>query len=369
MSKKNFKTPVAALLAASLTAAALERAARAEGDKLSVVTTLHVLASLAKEIGGDAIDVEALARPTEDPHFVQPTPQRQVKLRDAQAFLEIGLQLEMWSEHVIDGARNPRIQRQADGHSYVADGCELLLKPRVADRSMGDVHTFGNPHVWLEPMAGHVFAKNIAACLARVSPASAETFEKNKKAFDKKLDEFIFGAELCEVMGGPRLEKLHHAGKLWAFLETQKYKGKPLDEYLGGLMKKARPLRGAKLLSYHQSFPYYAQTWGCEFVEQLEPKPGIAPTPAHLQNVEAIAKSTGAKVILVMPWEPRSIADEFATRIGGTVVALPGDVGAENTTDFWNFQETLVDRVVAALPKGAAKAEPKADPAKGDEKK
>jgi ABC-type Zn uptake system ZnuABC Zn-binding protein ZnuA len=340
------------MLAASLTAAAFARAALAEGEKLKVETTLHVLASIAKDVGGDLVEAEALARSTEDPHEVTSTPTRMLKLRDADVFAESGYQLEIWDENLLDGARNPKIRKNTDGFCFAGNGRPMLEVPAQLSRAGGDLHPFGNPHIWYEPFVGHIYAKNIEATFAKLRPDQAETFTKNRKAFDKKLDEAIFGKELCEIMGGgARLEKLQHEGKLDEFLGQHKYKDKPLVDYLGGLMKKAKPLKGTKLIAYHQSWAYFAEAYGCEFVGYLEPKPGIPPTPGHLQELEATAKRTGAKAILVMSYENKSTADDFATRIGAKSVAMPSDVGADETKDWFEFQEKLVDRVVEALPK------------------
>src|SRR5262249_22694712 len=119
----------------------------------------------------------------------------------------------------------------------------------------------------------------------------------------------------------------------------------------GGLVKKARPLKGAKVLAYHKSWCYFAETWGCEVIGAMEPKPGIPPTAGHLEELEKAAKEKGARVILVMSYEPKSTCEEFAQRIGGVVAAMPSDVGAEETKDFIAFQTTLVERVVDALGK------------------
>jgi len=125
-------TRVAAVLAASLTAAALARASRAEGEKLKVETTLHVLASIAREIGGDDVEAEALARSVEDPHEVTATPQRMVKMRDADAFIESGFQLEIWDENLLDGARNPKIRKNTDGFCFAGDGRRCSRCPRCS---------------------------------------------------------------------------------------------------------------------------------------------------------------------------------------------------------------------------------------------
>lgn len=354
MNRARLRTPVAAVLAASLTAAAAARASRGEDDgKLKIVTTLHVLAAIASDIVADRGTVMALARPTEDPHFVQATPQRMVALRDAQVFIESGLQLELWDQNVIDGARNPKIQRQADGFCRAATGAPVLQIPTIqGSRALGDVHADGNPHLWFEPFIGHVYAKNIEACLSRVDGRNQALWEKNRKAFDRKLDEAIFGKELCDVMGGgARLEKLTRDGGLDDFLAKHKLKDVPLSEKLGGLMKKARPLKGAKVVAYHNSWCYFEKTWGCEIVGFMEPKPGIPPTASHLEELEKVCKQKEAKVVLVTSYEPKAMAEEFAARIGAKVVLLPADVDAEGTTDFVSFQTTLVERVVEALEK------------------
>jgi ABC-type Zn uptake system ZnuABC Zn-binding protein ZnuA len=345
-------TQVAAILAASLTAAALARAAQAEGDKIKVETTLHVLAAIAQAVGGDQVEAEALARSTEDPHEVTATPQRMVKMRDADAFIESGFQLEIWDENLLDGARNPKIRKNTNGFCFAGQSRPMLEIPAQLSRAGGDLHPFGNPHIWFEPFVGHVYAKNIEATLAKIAPDKTDIWAKNRKDFDRKLDEAIFGAELVKIMdGGARLEKLAHEGKLDEFLAQHNYHGKPLAELLGGLLKKAKPLKGTQLIGYHQSWAYFAETYGCQFVGYLEPKPGIPPTPGHLEELQATAKRTGAKAILVMSYENKSAADDFAAQLGGKVAFVPSDVGADETKDWIDFQDKLLDRVLEALPK------------------
>ncbi len=353
MNKARLRTPVAAVLAASLTAAAAARASRGEDDdKLRVITTVHVLASIASDIVCDRGTVLALARPTEDPHFVQSTPQRMVALRDAHVFVESGLQLELWANNVIDGARNPRIQRQADGFCRASTGAPVLQLPLQYTRALGDVHADGNPHLWFEPFIGHVYAKNIEACLSRVDARNQQLWEKNRKAFDRKLDEAIFGKELCDIMGGgARLEKLARENALDDFLAKHKLKDVPLSEKLGGLMKKARPIRGAKIVAYHNSWCYFEKTYGCEIVGFMEPKPGIPPTAGHLDELEKTCKTKNAKVLVFTSYEPKGMAEEFAARIGAKAVLVPSDVNAEGAKDFIDFQTVLVDRIAEALEK------------------
>lgn len=346
------RTIVTATFAGLLAAGAVSGARADDEKKLNVVTTLHVLAAVAKEVGGDKVTVQALARPVEDPHEVTATPQRYKMLSTADVFIESGFQLEIWDANVIDNAANPRIQKASDGFCKAGAGEPMLEVPAQASRIGGDLHPDGNPHIWYEPFVGHIYAKNIEACFTRVDPSNQQLWAKNRNAFDKKLDEAVFGKELCELLGGgARLEKLSREGALDDFLSKHKVKGKALSDMLGGLMKKAQPLKGAKLVAYHKSWAYFAETYGCEFVGYMEPKPGIPPTPGHLEELEKLAKEKQAKVILVMSYEPRTTAEDFAQRIGAKVVVLPSDVGAEDTKDFFDFQAMLVERTVEALPK------------------
>ena len=349
---------VAAILAASLTAAALARAARADTEPLKVETTLHVLASIAKEVGGDGVEAEALARSTEDPHQVTATAEHLVQVRGADAFVESGVRLEPWDQGLVDGA-HPKIRRSGDAFCSAGDGRPVLEAPRGATvRGAGDLHPSGNPHLWYEPFVGHVYARNIEACLGQIQPEKASTWRKNRQAFDKKLDEAIFGKELCAIVGGgERLARLHREGKLDEFLSQHQHEGKPLAHYLGGLLKKARPLRGARLVSSRASWVYFEETYGCVRVGELEPRPGSPPTRGHLEELAAKARREGARVVLVASYEPRAAAEDFAARIGGTVVVVPSDVGAEGTRDWFDFQEQLVARVVAAL-EGSGGGEP-----------
>lgn len=345
---------IGTLAAAALAASAALHAPRAlAADKLKVVTTLHFLASIAKEVGGDEVEVEALARAIDDPHQVVPTPSRMVTLGKADVFLELGLQLELWAENVIDGSRNANIRRGTPGQQFCATGIELLEVPTgdQMSRALGDVHPAGNPHVWFDPLNGHVLAKNVEDALARVAPDRAETFRKNRKEFDKKLDEAFFGPELVKLIGGVTLEKLHREGKLDAFLASKQYKGKPLEELLGGWLKKMRPLKGAAFVGYHKAYAYLARTYELEMCEHLEPKPGVPPTPGHLEEVQKAIERKKAVGIILLPYDPKGNAEDMAQKTGVKVVEMPSDVESiQEAKDFFAFHDVIVSRLIQAAP-------------------
>jgi ABC-type Zn uptake system ZnuABC Zn-binding protein ZnuA len=349
LTKKSLSAAAAILVAA----AALRPPVALAADKLKVVTTLHVLASIAKEVGGDEVEVESLARPIDDPHEVNPTPSRMVTLANADVFMELGLQLELWAENVIDGSRNAKIRRGTPGQQFLGKGISLLEIPdaSLGLRSMGDVHPDGNPHVWFDPLNGHALAKNAEDALARIAPDRAETFRKNRKEFDRKLDEAFFGAELVKILGGVTLEKLHREGKLDAFLASKQYKGKPLEDLLGGWLKKMRPLKGAGLVGYHKAYPYLAQTYELQMVEHIEPKPGIPPTPGHLEEVVTTMQRTHAVAIILLPFDPRGNAEDLAQKTGAKLVDLPCDVEAtQEAKDFFSFHDAIVNHLVQVVP-------------------
>jgi len=325
--------------------------ARADGGKLKVRTSLNAFAAVAREIGGEAIEAEALARPIEDPHDITATPELIVKVKDADVFIENGIGLENWSEKVLSESKNAKVAKKAPGYCCATEGVTILDVPPPGTNVQNEEHAFGNPHTWFDPLMGHTYAKNIEACLDRVSPEKVDAWERNREAFDRKLYERVFGKELVDMMdGGERLEKLNRQGKLDEFLASHKFKDKPLTDLLGGLLKKARPLKGLKLISYHDSVNYFSRTYQIDFIATLEPKSGIAPTPGHLEEVARLAKKVDCKVVAVMTCEPKKIAEDFAATIGAKVALLPSDVGAEGTKDWFDFHEKLVDRLLEALP-------------------
>ncbi|MGE0711533.1 MAG: metal ABC transporter substrate-binding protein [Planctomycetota bacterium] len=351
MTRSQLQSKSLLLLGALL--ALLSGAARADDQerKLVVVTTLPYLADVARAVGGDQVTVEALAPPGMDPHFIQATPARSLVLSKADVLLENGVQLEQWSERVIDGARNQRIRPGNPGHAYCANGIKPLQVPRQQTRAAGEVHAGGNPHVWLDPLNLKRVAKNVEECLAKVRPAATELFAKNRAAFEAELDERFYGEELLKLLGARRLNLLQKRGRLRAFLQEQQFQGKPLSERAGGWLKRALALRDLKLISYHQVWIYFQNGFDIEVVATLEEKPGIPPSPAHLAQLEAAAKARGVKAIVCAPFYPFSRAEGLAERVAAQPVVLPTQPGEEGTKDIFDLFDTIFTRLEQAVAK------------------
>jgi zinc/manganese transport system substrate-binding protein len=278
--------------------------------KLSVVATTPDLAALAREIGGDAVDVKALAKPTEDPHFVDAKPSHIVTLNRADVLIEGGAELEIgWLPPLLESARNDKIAAGAPGHIVASQGIKMLEIPATFDRARGDVHPYGNPHFLLDPLNVKLIAANIAGHFGQVDPGSAALYQANLKKFDATLDQ-----KLAE----------------W--------------------QKQLAPYKGARIVTYHKDFPYLAERFNLDIVENLEPKPGIAPSPAHLAKVITTMKSTGAKVILVQPYQNRKTAETVARQTDALVLDIPQQPGAmPGTETYFTLMDHMVKTLAAAL--------------------
>jgi len=278
--------------------------------KLNVVATTPDLAAIARAIGGEAVEVVALAKPTEDPHFVDAKPSHIVRLNRADVLIEGGVELELgWLPPLLESARNARIAVGAPGRIVASAGITMLEIPVTFDRSKGDVHSMGNPHFLLDPMNTRIVAAQIARHFAQVAPASAATFEANLVQFNTTLD-----ARLAE----------------WRRL-------------LG-------PHRGAKIVTYHKDFVYLAERFGLEIVATLEPMPGIAPSPAHLARVIGTMRAEGARVILVQPYQNRRTAETVARQADGVVLDAPQQPGVLPKTDtYFELMDYLVRSLATAL--------------------
>jgi zinc/manganese transport system substrate-binding protein len=275
--------------------------------KLNVVATTPDLASIAREIGGDKITLATLAKPTEDPHFVDARPSFIVKLNHADVLIEGGAELEIgWLPALLDQARNEKIVAGAPGHVNCAKGVQLLDVPATLDRSRGDIHAAGNPHFAISPSNGKIIAQNIADALAENDPPNAETYRANLKNFTAALD-----AKLVE----------------WR--------------------KTLAPFKGRSLVAYHDSWPYFAREFGLKIELFLEPKPGIPPTPAHLAEVISKMKEESARVIIVDPYLNRRTADTVARETGAMVVPVTQFPGGLKGTEGGYIQ--LVDQLVNSL--------------------
>src|SRR6185503_13090586 len=277
---------------------------------------------LAREVGGDRIHAEALADPRQDPHYVEPKPTLMQKARAADAFVEVGLQLELWGEKVASGSGNPRIQQGQIGRVVASTGVQTLELPAVLSREWGDVHPYGNPHVWLDPLDARIMAGNIAAAFEKIDAAHADEYKQNLERFEKRIDEALFGKELVDQVGGRQLGRQARQGRLAEYLEREGLAGK-----LGGWLKKAEPLRGRPIVSYHKSWIYFAERFGFTIPVEIEEKPGISPSARHRDQVLALIRDQKIKTILQEVFYERSAADYLAKETGAHAVIVPLDLG------------------------------------------
>lgn len=253
-------------------AAALALFASAAHAKLNVVATTPDFGALAREIGGDRVDVTTLAKPTEDPHFVDAKPSFIVKLNRADALIEGGAELEIgWLPPLLEGARNTKLDAGKPGRIQCNAGVAMLEVPTVLDRSKGDLHAAGNPHFTTDPLNGRIAAARIAEAFAQLEPKSADYFKANLKKFDDKLQ-----------------AKLPEWQKLLA------------------------PFKGKRIVTYHNSWPYFAKRFELNMDLFLEPKPGLPPTPVHLAEVIAKMKAENIRLIVVEPHLNRKTAEAVA---------------------------------------------------------
>lgn len=315
-------------------------------SQLRVATTSETLAALAAEIGGARVEVHALGRGLENPHAIIATPSLMLQVNQADLFVETGLELELWVENVLDGARNARVRRGAAGHVVASAGINTLEVPSSLSRAEGDIHALGNPHIWLDPLRLGPMAANIAAGLERVDPGGAEIYQQRLADFQQRLDVAFFGSELLEVLGRDYCYRLQQSGGLIEFLQEHELGGTPLLEKLGGWRAQLLGLRGARLVGYHKTWSYLAAAFDLQVVETLEPKPGISPTPAHLSRIRTLLREGDIAAIVVAPYYDVSKAQALAEEAGVRAIQLPSAVGADaQATDVFG----LFDRIVEQL--------------------
>jgi ABC-type Zn uptake system ZnuABC Zn-binding protein ZnuA len=279
-------------------------------DRLEVVTTLPDLRSIVEELGGDEVNVFAIATGYQNPHFVDPKPSFILKLSRADMFVTVGLDLEQaWVGPLLTSSRNPSILKGAAGYVDASIGVALLQPPASISREQGDIHVFGNPHYWLDPERGKQIARNVADGLTRVRPERAEFFETNLTAFVEQIDRRM---------------------KLW--------------------QQRMAPFSGTPVIAYHNEWPYFEERFGLRIVDFLEPRPGIPPTPSQLAKVITLMNAQDIRLIITSPYFQRDAADLVADRIGGEVIVLATSVGAEeHIKTYFDLFDYNVDRLSAAL--------------------
>jgi len=268
-------------------------------SKLYVMTATTDLAALAQEIGGDRVDVESVARGYQDPHFVEAKPSFLLKLRKADLLIVVGLELEIgWLPPLITQSTNPRIQVGAPGYFDASRFAKILEIPTgVVTRAEGDVHPLGNPHYWLDPENGLRIAKGIQNKLSEMRPNDAAYFAQRYDSFAQRLKQ---------------------ADEKW--------------------LAEMKPYSGRKIVTYHRSWPNFAEHFGLDVVGYVEPRPGIPPSPQHTVELIGMMKRDSVKAIAVEPYFDLKTPNAIARDTGAQVVVLMPSVGGEKEiTDYFKL--------------------------------
>jgi len=342
---RSFLTIIAGgAVAATLALFPATSSAVAASKKVSVVTTLNVLAGITREIGHDRVSVTALAKPNQDPHTLVAKPTFKVLAKNANLFVELGLGLDIWGSAVTDASGNPDIQVGQKGRVVAAEGIATRELPSTLSKAWGDIHPNGNPHVWLDPVNAKQLATNIAAGLTRVDPEGKDIYAANLKSFSERIDDALYGHALVAEYGSSKLERLSRRNELIDYL-----KSKNTYDKLGGWLKKAESLRGLKIVTYHKTWVYFCDRFGIEIRGEIEEKPGIPPSQDYLASLIKKVTSEGIKVIFIDTIYPTKDGEFIAGKTGAKIVSSPIDLGgAPGTDDYFALINTLLDRILAA---------------------
>jgi ABC-type Zn uptake system ZnuABC Zn-binding protein ZnuA len=280
------------LLAAVLVLALIPCGGEPAG-KIRVVATIPDLKALTEAVGGDLVEADTLARGTQNAHEVELKPSLMLKLRRADVLVLNGLELDIWADLLVQGANNANVVRGAPGVIDASRSIPVLEVPTVrVDRSMGDVHPLGNPHYTLDPGLAPIVTQNIADGLSRVSPEYRPTFERNRQAFLRRLEE---------------------AMARWT--------------------KTMAPYRGVKVVVYHPQWIYFLTRFGLVEAGWVEERPGIPPSPLHVSRLIRKMKDEQIRILILASWNDQKLAARIAEEAGAKVLLLASLVGGVKGVD------------------------------------
>lgn len=326
------------------------------GNKIDVVTTLSTYANIAKYIGGDKVETHYIVHGDQDAHFVRPKPSYAEMLSKADLFVSTGLDLELWAPTLVDMSKNNNIRSGQKGYVSASNGIKLLDKPTVLSRSQGGLHIYGNPHIVTNPLNFKIIAENITIGLEKVDPQNSDFYKANLKKFQDEIDIRTFGKPLVKLMTGNLLTKMANNGTLINFLSKKEFKGKKLISYLGGWLKEAMPFRGKKIVGYHKDLVYFRELFGVKVIGHVEPKPGIPPSPKHIEELVKLMRENKVKVLLAANYYDENKIKAICSKVGAVPVIVPMFVnGAPNTENVFK----LTDYWISHLNKAFKKAEEK----------
>lgn len=278
--------------------------------QVRVVTTIPDLASITRFVGGERVDVFSIAKGYQNAHFVDPKPSYIVNLSRADMFVTVGLDLEIgWAPQLVQSSRNSRIQKGNPGYVDASEGIPLLQVPTTTSREEGDIHIYGNPHYWLDPVRGKQVAETIYNHLVEISPDDRAYFSKNLQAFKEEIDRKM---------------------RDW--------------------QEQMAPYRGTPIIAYHNEWVYFEERFGLDIVDFMEPKPGIPPTPSQLVTVIKKIKSRGIDVIINSPYFSSKSPDVVARNTGAEVVVLSTMTGGlDPIRDYFELFDYNIKTLTEAL--------------------
>ena len=331
--------------------------ARAGAQELRVVTSLPTYAAIAREIVGDRAQVRSIAEGDENPHFVKPKPSYVALLAKADLFVNTGLDLELWAPTLLDKANNRKILEGGPGYVTAYTGIRLLDVPAVASRSAGDIHLYGNPHIHTDPVNAILIARNILVGLRRIAPQHADEFAQREADFERRILDRLFGERLVEILGAETLFQIANGDGLWEFLRTSEYQGRPLVDHLGGWLEEGAAFRGQEMVCYHKLWAYFSRRFQIPCVAYAEPKPGIPPSPRHVEEVLRTMRERNIRAFLAANFWDRNQVRTIAQRAGARAVVVPEHVeGAEGVETYFDLVDLWVRELARAFSAGAGAA-------------
>jgi zinc/manganese transport system substrate-binding protein len=299
------KPITAALVALALVAGS----AGAQPAALKVFACEPEWAALVKELAGDGADVYVATTPLQDVHQIQARPSLIARARSADLLVCTGAEIEVgWLPKVLEQAANPRLRPGLPAYFEAFHSVPMREVPSSVDRSLGDIHPYGNPHIQSDPRNIGLVARDLAARLAVVDPAGAPQYAARAADFARRWDAAV---------------------ARWT--------------------ARGAPLKGAKFVEHHLDWPYLAAWLGLDIVANLEPKPGLPPSGAHLASLLNELKGHPVKGILRTAYEDAKPSEWLAERIGAPPVLVPQTVGAvPAATDLFTLYDAMLDALLGA---------------------
>ncbi len=256
--------------------------------KVKVVTSTSDLAAITREVGGNLVKVESIARGNQDPHYIEVLPSHMLKVKRADIYLKVGMELDLWADKIIGGSRNRDLVIVDCSENIKA----LEIPTGQIDASMGDIHRFGNPHYWLDPLNGPVIAESIVRALSLKDPENTAKYEDNLRTF---------------------IEAIRKYQESWSV--------------------KYADLKGVELIYYHNTWAYFNHRFGLQVLDFVEPKPGIMPTPNHVDHLVKLIQNKHLKVLAMEPYFSDKAPNYLVQKTDIKVVKLAPSVGAQQGTD------------------------------------